>query len=358
MNKMKLKVGVLYGGKSAEHDVSIKSAKNIVNAMDRNKYDIQLIKISKDGNWYWQKNIETPTTETAIENDDVILSNKNIDAAELVKIGSKLEIKSLDVIFPIVHGTYGEDGKLQGFLEMLDLPYVGPDVLGSSVGMDKDLSKRLLLQAGIRVADSMTLYKYNAEQPTYEEVRERLGTPVFMKPCNAGSSVGVSKISSKEDYAEGLTEAFRYDSKILIEEFIDGREIECAVLGNENPKASILGEILPTQEFYSYDAKYNDATSRTQMPADIPEDLANEIREAAVKIFQILACQGMSRVDFFLRGKEYFLNEINTIPGFTNISMYPQLWEATGLPQTQLMDELINLAIDRFEKKSSLQFTI
>lgn len=353
----KLKVGVLYGGKSAEHDVSIKSATNIVNAMDRNKYDIQLIKISKDGIWYWQKNAETPTTETAAENDEVILSNKGLDAGELVKIGNKLDIKSLDVIFPIIHGTYGEDGSLQGFLEMLDLPYVGPGILGSSVGMDKDLSKRLLIEAGIKVANSMTLYKWNAEQPTYEEVTKRLGTPVFMKPCNAGSSVGVSKIKNAEDYAEGLVEAFRYDTKILIEEFIDGREIECAVLGNEYPKASILGEIMPTKEFYSYDAKYNDATSRTEMPANIPEELSNEIRAAAIKIFQVLSCEGMSRVDFFLRGDEYFLNEINTIPGFTNISMYPQLWEATGLPQTELMDELINLAISRFERKSGLQFS-
>lgn len=355
---MKLKVGVLYGGKSAEHDVSIKSATNIVNAMDREKYDIQLIKISKDGIWYWQKNTETPTTETGGENDETILSNQGLDAEELVKIGNKLDIKSLDVIFPIIHGTYGEDGSLQGFLEMLDLPYVGPGILGSSVGMDKDLSKRLLIEAGIRVADSMTLYKWSKTQPTYEEVEARLGTPVFMKPCNAGSSVGVSKIRNAEEYAAGLAEAFRFDTKILIEEFIDGREIECAVLGNEFPKASVLGEILPTQEFYSYDAKYNDESSKTQLPADIPEDLTNEIRKAAIQIFQILACEGMARVDFFLRGEEYFLNEINTIPGFTNISMYPQLWAYSGIPQTQLMDELINLAIDRFKRKSNLQFTM
>lgn len=357
MNK-KLKVGVLYGGKSTEHDVSIASAKNIVNAMDRNKYDIQLVKVDRNGVWYWQKDAETPTTETASENDEVILSNDGLATGEMVKVANKFEIKtSLDVIFPIIHGSYGEDGSLQGFLEILGLPYVGPGILGSSVAMDKDLSKRLLIQAGIKVADSMTLYKYNAEQPTYETVVNKLGTPVFMKPCNAGSSVGVSKISNEAQYAAGLAEAFLYDNKILIEEFIDGREIECAVLGNENPKGSILGEIMPTQEFYSYDAKYNDATSKAQIPADIPEELSNEMRAAAVNIFQILSCEGMSRVDFFLRGDEYFLNEINTIPGFTNISMYPQLWEATGLPQTQLMDELINLAIDRFEKKASLQFT-
>lgn len=354
---MKLKVGVLYGGKSAEHDVSIKSAKNIVNAMDRNKYDIHLIKISKDGTWYWQKNRAIPTDEN-IEKEVNILSNQNLDAGELIKIGNQLEIKSLDVIFPIIHGTYGEDGSLQGFLEMLDLPYVGPGILGSAVGMDKDLSKRLLLEAGIKVANSMTLYSWSKVQPTYEEVTEKLGTPVFMKPCNAGSSVGVSKIRNAEDYAAGLVEAFRFDTKILIEEFIDGREIECAILGNEYPKASVLGEILPTQDFYSYDAKYNDTTSRTQMPADISADLTNEIREAAVKIFQILGCEGMARVDFFLRGEEYFLNEINTIPGFTNISMYPQLWEYSGIPQTKLMDELIDLAIKRAERKAKLQFTM
>ena len=243
---MKLKVGVLYGGKSAEHEVSIASAKNIVNAMDREKYDIQLIKISKEGIWYWQKGVENPTEGTT-ENDENILSNDGLNAGELVQIGNKLEIKSLDVIFPIVHGTYGEDGSLQGFLERLDLPYVGPGILGSAVGMDKDLSKRLLLQAGIRVADSMTLYKWSEQQPTYEEVTQKLGTPVFMKPCNAGSSVGVSKVRNAGEYEAALEEAFRFDTKILIEEFIDGREIECAVLGNEFPKASVLGEILPTQ---------------------------------------------------------------------------------------------------------------
>ncbi|MFK7950249.1 MAG: D-alanine--D-alanine ligase family protein [Saprospiraceae bacterium] len=354
---MKLKVGVLYGGKSAEHDVSIASAKNIVNAMDREKYDIQLIKISKDGVWYWQKGVQNPTEETT-ENDENILSNDGLSAGDLVKIGNKLDIKSLDVIFPIIHGTYGEDGSLQGFLEMLDLPYVGPGILGSSVGMDKDLSKRLLIEAGIRVADSMTLYKWREQQPTYEEVTKKLGTPVFMKPCNAGSSVGVSKVRNAAEYDEALIEAFRFDTKILIEAFIDGREIECAVLGNEYPKASVLGEILPTQDFYSYDAKYNDESSKTQLPANIPADLTDEIREAAIKIFQILACEGMARVDFFLRGKEYFLNEINTIPGFTNISMYPQLWAYSGISQTELMDELINLAIARAERKGKLQFVM
>lgn len=352
---MKTKVGIIYGGKSAEHDVSIKSATNIVNAMDRSKYDIQLIKISKTGVWYWQTGYDVPTSDDKGEN---FLSNVSLDGGELVKIGNKMEIKALDVIFPIVHGTYGEDGSLQGFLEMLDLPYVGPGILGSAVGMDKDLSKRLLIEAGIKVANSMTLYKWSAVQPTYEEVTAKLGTPVFMKPCNAGSSVGVSKIRNAEEYAAGLEEAFRFDTKILIEEFIDGREIECAVLGNEFPKASVLGEILPTQDFYSYDAKYNDSSSKTQMPADIPADLTDEIRESAVRIFQILGCEGMARVDFFLRGEEYFLNEINTIPGFTNISMYPQLWAYSGIPQTQLMDELINLAISRAKRKAALQFSM
>ena len=354
---MKLKVGVLYGGKSAEHDVSIASAKNIVQAMDKNKYDIQLIKISKKGIWYWQKDAEVPTESTS-ETDEVILSNEGVGASDLVEIGNKLELKTLDVIFSIIHGTYGEDGSLQGFLEMLDMPYVGPGILGSAVGMDKDLSKRLLIEAGIRVANSMTLYKWSEQQPTYDEVTEKLGTPVFMKPCNAGSSVGVSKIRNAEEYAAGLAEAFRFDTKILIEEFINGREIECAVLGNENPKASVLGEILPTQDFYSYDAKYNDTSSKTQMPADIPEKLTNDIRKEAIKVFQVLGCEGMARVDFFLRGQEYFLNEINTIPGFTNISMYPQLWAYSGIPQTQLMDELINLALSRAKRKAALQFTM
>ena len=354
---MKLKVGVLYGGKSAEHDVSIASAKNIVRAMDKNKYDIQLIKISKQGGWYWQKDAEVPT-ESTNETDEVILSNEGVAASTLVEIGNKLALKKLDVVFSIIHGTYGEDGSLQGFLEMLDIPYVGPGILGSAVGMDKDLSKRLLIEAGIRVANSMTLYKWSEQQPTYEEVSEKLGTPVFMKPCNAGSSVGVSKIRNAEEYTAGLAEAFRFDTKILIEEFIDGREIECAVLGNEHPKASVLGEILPTQDFYSYDAKYNDTSSKTQMPADIPDELTNEIRKEAIKVFQVLGCEGMARVDFFLRGEEYFLNEINTIPGFTNISMYPQLWAYSGIPQTQLMDELINLALSRAKRKAALQFTM
>lgn len=343
----KLKVGILYGGKSTEHEVSITSAKNIFIAIDKEKYDVKLIKVDRQGIW----SIEEPEALLSTDPNDKS-KNENVKTSDILSILNE----DLDVAFPIIHGTYGEDGSLQGFLKILNIPCVGPNLLGSAVCMDKEVAKRLLEQAGIKVANYITLHKYSDKEVSFEEIKNKLGLPFFMKPCNSGSSVGVSKINTETEYFKGVKEAFLYDTKILIEEFIDGREIECAILGNTNPQSSVLGEITPTQDFYSYNAKYNDSSSKLQIPAKIGKELTQKMRDLAVKAFQVLCCEGMSRVDFFLVGEDVYINEINTIPGFTGISMYPKLWEYSGLSQTQLIDKLISLAIESFERNANLKF--
>ena len=321
MANKKLKIGVLFGGKSAEHEVSLQSAENIINSLDKNKYEIVSIKISKTGEF---------------------------DFAKLEKV---------DVIFPALHGPFGEDGIMQGVFREMGKPFVGAGVLGSAVGMDKDVMKRLLLQAGIPIGKFVVLR--NHEKYNFAKIKKQLGLPMFVKPANMGSSVGVSKVKNEADFKKAISQAFLFDSKILIEEFIDGRELECSVLGNEFPMASVPGEIISGQEFYSYDAKYVDSTSVCQIPAKIDKKTSKKIQELAIKTFQVLNCEGLGRVDFFLKKNGGVLvNEINTLPGFTNISMYPKLWEASGLPQTKLLDRLIELAIERFQKESQLKTSL
>ena len=321
MANKKLKIGVLFGGKSAEHEVSLQSAENIINSLDKNKYEIVSIKISKTGEF---------------------------DFAKLEKV---------DVIFPALHGPFGEDGIMQGVFREMGKPFVGAGVLGSAVGMDKDVMKRLLLQAGIPIGKFVVLR--NHEKYNFAKIKKQLGLPMFVKPANMGSSVGVSKVKNEADFKKATSQAFLFDSKILIEEFIDGRELECSVLGNEFPMASVPGEIISGQEFYSYDAKYVDSTSVCQIPAKIDKKTSKKIQELAIKTFQVLNCEGLGRVDFFLKKNGGVLvNEINTLPGFTNISMYPKLWEASGLPQTKLLDRLIELAVERFQKESQLKTSL
>jgi len=317
----KIKLGIMFGGKSAEHEVSIVSAQSVIDNLNKEKYDIIPIQVDKDGNF-----------------DITLLADVNI-------------------VFPVMHGTYGEDGSVQGMLKFFNIPFVGPDITGSAVGMDKDICKKVLISSNIPCAKGITLYKHENIQPSYEEVANKLGNIVFVKPANLGSSVGISKVTNKEEYNKALEKAFLYDKKIIIEEFIKGREIECAVLGNENPKASMLGEIIPTKDFYSYEAKYIDSDGAIlEMPAKIPEEISNKIREVAVKTFKALNCEGLSRVDFFLKENgEFIVNEINTIPGFTSISMYPKLWKITGMPYSELLDKLIDLAIARHERDSKLK---
>ena len=321
MAKKKLKIGVLFGGKSAEHDVSLLSAKNVINALDKTKYEITPIKIGRDGNFDFNL------------------------------------VKKFDVIFPEMHGPSGEDGSMQGLLKLAGVPFVGPSVLGSAVGMDKDVMKRLFRDAGIPIGKFITIR--NNEKINFNEVKNKLGLPLFIKPANMGSSVGISKVRNEKDFKKAVTEAFKFDSKIVIEEFIDGREIECSVMGNENPIASTPGEIIANQDFYSYDAKYIDDGYVINIPAKISKETSKKVQELAVKVFKVLSCEGMGRVDFFLKENgEVIANEINTIPGFTNISMYPKLWEADGISQTILLDKLISFAIARFEREQKLKTTV
>ena len=279
----------------------------------------------------------------------------------LVGISGPAVAESLDVIFPILHGTYGEDGTMQGLLELANLPYVGCGVLSSSACMDKDIAKRLLVEAGIPVARYQTFKKYQIADVSYAELSASLGATLFVKPSNAGSSVGISRATNEAEFKKAVEEAFLFDTKILIEELISGRELECAVLGNDEPDASAVGEILPSEEhgFYSYDAKYIDEKgAETVVPADIPKESAERLRELAVKAFQSLDCSGMARVDFFLKENgELVINEINTIPGFTSISMYPKMWEHGGISYPELIDRLIQLAVERFEERKKIKTT-
>src|SRR3989344_3658086 len=321
MAKKKIRVGVLFGGKSAEHEVSLQSAQNVIKALNKNKYEITPIKINKDGKF----------------DSDII--------------------KNYDVIFPVLHGPFGEDGSMQGLLKLAGVPYVGAGVLGSAVGMDKDVMKRLFRDAGIPIGKFITLK--SGDKINFNRIKKELGLPLFIKPVNMGSSVGINKASNEKEFNKAIQDAFKFDLKVIIEEFIKGREIECAVLGNTHPIASIPGEIIANQEFYSYDAKYINDGYVIEIPAKIDKKTTKKVQELAVKVFKTLECVGMGRVDSFVKKNgEVIVNEINTIPGFTDISMYPKLWEASGVPQTKLLDRLIELAIERFDKEKKLKTTV
>jgi len=359
----KINVGILFGGKSAEHEVSLQSAKNIIDAIDRNKYQPILIGIDKSGNWLVH---DDATYLLDADNPKLIKLNHSDrrvalvpqDDGRLTNLNGTAELGSIDVVFPVLHGPFGEDGALQGLLKMADIPFVGAGVLGSAVGMDKDVMKRLLRDAGLPIARFITV-RYDESWPDYTDVTAKLGAPFFIKPANLGSSVGVSKVHNAAEYDNAVSRAFEYDNKILIEENIQGREIECSVLGNENPIASLPGEIIPQHEFYSYDAKYIDEKGAIlEAPASLPDNIIAEIRQMAVAVFQTLSCEGMARIDFFLRGSsDIIVNEINTIPGFTSISMYPLLWKASGIPYVELIDRLIQLAIERYERERRIKTT-
>jgi D-alanine-D-alanine ligase len=356
----KLCVAVIFGGRSGEHEVSLMSARSVLSALDPQKYEVVQIGITKDGIWL--------SGENALE----ALSKNDVNAAGLKQVFIipdrfhnsiwELQIAHLvwmmepfakaDVVFPVLHGTFGEDGTLQGLLELADLAYVGAGVTGSSVGMDKGVFKDVMRANGIPVVESIIVLRSEIDKDMESVVRraEAVGAyPLFVKPANLGSSVGISKCNNRSDLAEGLLEAAAYDRRVLIERGVDAREIEVAVLGNDAPEASVPGEILPSREFYSYESKYVDGTSGLLIPAPLPAGIAEEIRDIAVRAYQAIDCAGMARVDFFLEkntGRVY-LNELNTIPGFTSISMYPKLWDATGLPYAQLVDRLIQFALER-----------
>ncbi len=322
----KIRVLILAGGKSAEHEISIQSAQNIAAALQKlkpPKYEVKLLKIGQEGREYLE-------TLPAL-------------------------LEKTDVVFPALHGPFGEDGTIQGFLKLANKPFVGASVLGSAIGMDKDVMKRLLNQAGLKTARFLVFLSRNTLD--FTQISRTLGLPLFIKPANLGSSVGIHKITRQDEFQKAVKDAFTYDSKIIIEEFLDGREIECAVLGNEQPIASLPGEIIPKHKFYSYKAKYQDKKGAVlKIPAELPAEIITRIQDQAILAFQILECQGLARVDFFLlKNNEIRVNELNTIPGFTKISMYPKLWEKSGLPEPQLIDQLIELARERFQKEQKLK---
>ncbi len=359
----KIKVAVIFGGPSTEHEVSLRSANSIIKQLDTAKYDVIPVGVDKEGSWfvfpekgYILNEDDTKTIRLSDSGRQVLLLRRNSISGFFDSNDLGL-VSTLDVAFPIIHGAFGEDGTLQGLLKSCNLPYVGPDILGSSLAMDKDATKRILSEAGIAVARGIVSHKVAKSDLKYEEVKQELGLPMFVKPANAGSSVGVSKVNGAEDFYAAVEEAFLYDRKILIEEAVVGKEIECAILGNEAPEPSVLGEIVPTEDFYSYEAKYISETGAVmRIPAIIDEDISDRMRAEAVKAFQCLCCEGIARVDFFLREDGSFvLNEVNTLPGFTSISMYPKLWEATGVGYSDLLDKMIDLAIDRRRKIDELR---
>lgn len=362
----KLQVGIVFGGKSAEHEVSLQSAKNIIDAIDSSRFEVSLLGIDKQGQWHLNQasnfllNAENPSLIALNQSGKNVALIPGQTQHQLIESSSARQLAQVDVIFPIVHGTLGEDGSLQGMLRMANLPFVGSGVLGSAVCMDKDFTKRLLRDAGIRVAPSITLTASQRQQANFAQIEAQLGLPMFVKPANQGSSVGVSKVHSAEEFDDALALAFSFDRKVLIEQAIKGREIECAVLGNDSPEASQCGEVVLSDEFYSYQTKYIDENgAKVVVPADISSEASEAIRQIAVQAFLALECSGMARVDVFLTDdNQIIVNEVNTLPGFTNISMYPKLWQASGLSYTALITRLIELAIERHQQESQLKSSI
>ncbi|HSX42770.1 MAG TPA: D-alanine--D-alanine ligase [Candidatus Saccharimonadales bacterium] len=361
-SQRKLRVGILFGGKSAEHEVSLQSAKNVLHALDTEKFEPVLIGIDKAGRWQFnvsQKSLEAGG-ELALGGSATPAGLMPADTEQYMgAVNQPLADAALDVVFPVLHGTMGEDGSIQGLLELASIPYVGAGILSSAVGMDKDIMKRLLRDAGIAVADYAVVRTADLPDMELEELLERLGLPLFVKPANMGSSVGVSKVATRGELVPAVREALLFDTKVLIERAILGDEIECAVLGNEDPQASIIGRIIPPDGFYNYAAKYIDEQGATlEIPAAITPMVGENARRLAVQTFEVLGCEGMARVDMFAAPDgQVIVNEINTIPGFTKISMYPKLWEASGVPYTELITRLLGLAIERFNRRQQLQTT-
>lgn len=357
--KKKLRVALLFGGKSAEHEISLISARNVAAAMDVKKYEVVAIGIDKQGRWHLDEDARLlhGNSESKVEFQDATnaAAVRPGDTATPMVRPSGAGFGAIDVVFPILHGPFGEDGTVQGLLKLANVPFVGAGVLGSAVGMDKDVMKRLLRDAKIPIGKFLVFTR--ADKMSFAKVKKILGMPLFIKPANLGSSVGISKVAKPSQFSAAVKGAFRYDNKIVIEEFIRGREIECSVLGNDNPIASLPGEIIVNRDFYSYDAKYlDDQGARLEIPAKLPKAIVKKVRETAVRVYKTLCCEGMGRIDFFVQANgRVLVNEINTIPGFTQISMYPKMWEATGISYSRLIDRLIELAIARHRSEQRLR---
>jgi len=393
----KLRVGILFGGRSGEHEVSLLSAASVLNAIDKTKYDVVPIGITKDGHWLTAEHAERllegkqagepkhlragdpEATQAAavLARGEAVLVPPEPAHHESGLAPFQMESSSLrraadrainvDVIFPVLHGTFGEDGTIQGLLELADIAYVGAGVLGSAAGMDKDVMKSLFRDAGLPIVRHVTVLRGQFEREPkkiQKLVESKLKYPAFVKPANLGSSVGISKAHDRKELGPAIEEAAKYDRKIVIEEGVGGkkhkaREIECAVLGNDDPKASIAGEIVPCKEFYDYDAKYLDEGSELVIPAKITKAEMKKVQALAVGAFRAVDCSGLGRVDFLMEPKsgKIYVNEINTMPGFTAISMYPKLWAASGVPYSELIDRLIQLGMERHEDKKRNRYS-
>jgi D-alanine-D-alanine ligase len=354
----KIRVGIIFGGRSEERDISLLSARSIIEAIDKSKYEVLPVAISKSGKWLLPAqseqlligpvpNWEPPCSEEAPSSQRELM---NIEDSTL---GTT---RRVNVVFPVLHGPYGEDGTIQGLLELADIPYVGAGVLASALGMDKVLMKAVFRQRGLPVPDDQVVRRWQWQKDKDKivgEIERNFPYPCFVKPANLGSSIGISKARSRPELVLAVDEAARYDRKILIEEAIEGREIECSVLGNDEPIASALGEIIPARDFYDYEAKYNDDRTQLIIPAAVPAEIAAEIRRLAIEAFLAIDGEGMARVDFLLdrRNFKIYVSEINTIPGFTQVSMYPKLWEVSGISYPDLIDRLIQLALERHQDK-------
>ncbi|NLL96293.1 MAG: D-alanine--D-alanine ligase [Clostridiaceae bacterium] len=364
----KIKVTVLFGGQSSEHEVSRISAQCVLENIDKERFDIRMVGITKTGEWLeykgdisligsgeWEKVARQQLIDKAGLGSGLL--NAPPSCVDLVSFKDAEDRNiGVDVVFPVLHGPNGEDGSVQGLLQLADVPYVGCNILASAAGMDKEFSKLVFQNAGIPQASYIKVMRNEIKGSMpflINRVSEKLGWPCFVKPANAGSSVGVSKVKGPQELEAALLLAAKYDGKILIEEFVRGKEIECAVLGNENPIASTVGEIVPCNDFYDYNAKYIDGKSETIIPADLPSHTVEQVQDYSVRAFKALGCSGLSRVDFFVSEEgKIILNEINTMPGFTSISMYSKLWEASGIPYPELITRLIDLAFEKYEQNT------
>jgi D-alanine-D-alanine ligase len=392
----KLRVGILFGGRSGEHEVSLLSAASVLNAIDKEKYEVVPIGITKDGRWLTAEHAENLLTGKLVleprhlragdpdltqpaavlaRGEAVVVPPEPVhrrsglipfqtDASPMRRASDRAI--NVDVIFPVLHGTFGEDGTIQGLLELADIPYVGAGVLGSAAGMDKDIMKSLFIAAGLPIVKHVTILRSDWERDPrkVEKLVAKLKYPVFVKPANLGSSVGISKAHNKKELGPAIEEAAKFDRKIVIEQGVGGnkdkaREIECSVLGNDEAAASIPGEIVPVKEFYDYNAKYLDEGSQLVIPAKLTKVETKKVQELAIKAFKAVDCSGLARVDFLMdpKTRKIYLNEINTMPGFTAISMYPKLWAASGLEYSDLIDRLIQLAVERHEDKKKNQYS-
>jgi D-alanine-D-alanine ligase len=361
-NKKRLRVGILFGGRSGEHEVSLASAASVIRSLDPDKYEAVPIGISKEGHWLVGSAAQKMLPEVLKGGQRVMMTADPTDAA-LIPLDRRDGGQRIDVVFPVMHGTYGEDGTIQGLLDLAGVPFVGAGVLGSAIGMDKDVSKRLLQVAKIPVVPWIAVQRADWERDpkaSQKVVEKKFKYPVFVKPATLGSSVGMTKVHSREELAPALNLAAEFATKILVEKCIVGREIEVSVLGNHDPKASIPGEIVPHREFYDYAAKYLEEGSQILIPAKLKPTQVKTIQKYAVEAFRALELSGMARVDFFLekKGGKIYFNEVNTIPGFTSISMYPKMWEASGIPFRELIDKLIELALEMHREKARTKYEI